>query len=522
MNKKWLSILLGTLMVGTSLAGCSQGGSDSAEPPASGDDGTAGTQAAVNFDEEPYEATFMYWAANDARDLASVQEAFNELTMEQLNMKVNLMPITFGTYTQQIQMVLSSDDKLDIFPFWASNMGSYIDSDYIIDLGEYMDTYGQDMVDIIGMDDIMCCSIDGFIGGVPTMHERTNPVTIVLRTDLLEEAGFTADDIKTVDDLTAVYEKVSQLHPDMLMFGGANMQTWPMIVSNAILDPLGGGLFGVLMDYGQTTEIVNWYETEEYMDACQLMHDWYEKGYVSADQATCTDAGEALMRAGNLFSFLASGKPNTKAEKDSMTGYDTTCINLTPDACYTTVTNAVLYGISTNSEDPEKAMMLLNWIYKTKEANDLINWGIQDKDYVVLEDGTIDYPEGITAENVGYHQDYGWALPNQYNSYVWTGNDANVWDQYQDVRDNAIKSSAYGLFFDTTPVLNEISALTAVSDQYATTIASGSVDPETAIAEFNEKLYDAGLQDVIDAKQEQLDAWLAEHPADGAQSETAQ
>lgn len=188
MNKKWLSILLGTLMVGTSLAGCSQGGSDSAEPPASGDDGTAGTQAAVNFDEEPYEATFMYWAANDARDLASVQEAFNELTMEQLNMKVNLMPITFGTYTQQIQMVLSSDDKLDIFPFWASNMGSYIDSDYIIDLGEYMDTYGQDMVDIIGMDDIMCCSIDGFIGGVPTMHERTNPVTIVLRTDLLEEA----------------------------------------------------------------------------------------------------------------------------------------------------------------------------------------------------------------------------------------------------------------------------------------------------------------------------------------------
>ena len=175
MNKKWLSILLGTLMVGTSLAGCSQGGSDSAEPPASGDDGTAGTQAAVNFDEEPTKPPFMYWAANDARDLASVQEAFNELTMEQLNMKVNLMPITFGTYTQQIQMVLSSDDKLDIFPFWASNMGSYIDSDYIIDLGEYMDTYGQDMVDIIGMDDIMCCSIDGFIGGVPTMHERTNP-----------------------------------------------------------------------------------------------------------------------------------------------------------------------------------------------------------------------------------------------------------------------------------------------------------------------------------------------------------
>ena len=29
------------------------------------------------------------------------------------------------------------------------------------------------------------------------------------------------------------------------------------------------------------------------------------------------------------------------------------------------------------------------------------------------------------------------------------------------------------------------------------------------VTEFNEKLYAAGLQDIIDAKQSQLDAWLA-------------
>ena len=69
---------------------------------------------------------------------------------------------------------------------------------------------------------------------------------------------------------------------------------------------------------------------------------------------------------------------------------------------------------------------------------------------------------------------------NQYNSYVWTGNDADVWEQYQAVRDSAIMSKAYGFFFDTTPVLNEISALTAVSEEYLTTIGSGSVEPETA------------------------------------------
>ncbi len=520
MKKRGLALLLSVVMVLGLMTGC--GGSGSGKDTKEGnEDGTVKTTAqngdaaanadspAVDFDEEPYEATFMYWAGNDARDLASVQEAFNKLTMEQLNMKVNLMPVTFGTYMQQIQMILSSDDKLDIFPYFSSTMGSYIESDYLVNLNEYLDTCGQDMISIIGREDIECCGIGDFLGGVPTMHERTNPVTYVLRTDLLEESGFAAEDIKTARDLGKVFAKVKELHPDMVMYGGTNNLTLPIMISNAIVDPMGGGNFGVLMDNGQSTTVTNWYETDEFMDTCKMMREWYQAGYTSADLATCTDSGEALMRAGNLFCFTTSGKPNTKAEKDAMTGYDTTCIKVTPDVCYTTATNAVLYGISSNSQYPEKAMILLNWIYKTKEANDLINWGIEGKDYVVTDNGTIDYPDGITAENVGYHQDFGWALPNQYNSYIWTGNDADLWEQYQQVRDSAQVSKAYGFHFDTSSVVDIISALTAISDQYLITIGSGSVDPETAVAEFNEKLYSVGLQDVIDAKQEQLNDWLA-------------
>lgn len=514
MKKRWIAISLSAAMVMGLMTGCggsdSSGSSGSSDSDASAGDGDSTGAAEVNFDEEPYEATFMYWAANDARDLESVQEAFNELTMRDLNMKVTLQPITLGTYTQQIQMVLSSDDDLDIFPYFASNMGSYIDADYIVDMSEYMDTYGQDLIDIIGEDDIACGTIDGFLGGVPTMHERLNTDVFVLRTDILEETGYTADDIQTASDLTKVFAKVKELYPDMVVCGGAYNNTLPVMMTNAVTDPLGGGTFGVLMDYGQTTTVTNWFESDQFIEACKLMREWFEAGYLSADLATCSDSGESLMRAGNLFSFASQGKPNTKAEKDSMTGYDTTIVQVLDGGLYTTVTNACLYGISSNSKDPEKAMMLLNWIYKTKEANDLINWGIEGSDYVVTDDGTIDYPEGVTAESVGYHQDFGWALPNQYNSYVWTGNVADIWDQYQEARDNAQMSKAYGFFFDTTPVLNELSALNSIYEEYVYTIASGSVETESAIAEFNEKMYAAGLQDVIDAKQEALDAWLAE------------
>lgn len=151
----------------------------------------------------------------------------------------------------------------------------------------------------------------------------------------------------------------------------------------------------------------------------------------------------------------------------------------------------------------------MNWIYKTKEANDLLNWGIEGTDYVVQDDGTINYPDGVNADNVGYHQDYGWGQPNQYNSYVWSGNEPDIWDQYQAFRDSAVVSKAYGFTFDATPVLDEVAALTAVSDQYLATIAAGAVEPEQGIKEFNDALYAAGLQKVMDEKQAQLDEWLA-------------
>lgn len=497
MKKKWMAVLLSVVTMASVLGGCGQ------------DNNNSNSNVAGNKEnEEPYEATLMYWVANDARDVEAVEEAFNELTMEQLNMKVDLTPVTLGTYSQQIQMILSSDDKLDIFPYWSDNMGTYIDADYLVDMNEYLDDYGQGLIQTIGKEDIMCCSMDGFLGAVPSMHERTNPVYMVMRTDLLDESGFQAEDIHSLEDMTKVYEKVKELHPDMIMYGGVNTMTYPIIVINSVLDALGGNTFGVLMDQGQTTTVTNWYESEEFMSACKTMREWNQSGYTSADLATCSDGGESLMRAGNLFSFTTWGKPNTKAEKDAITGYDTTCVQITPDACYTKVTNSVCYGISSNSEDPAKAMTLLNWIYTTKEANDLLNWGVENKDYVLTEDGTIDYPEGVTSENVSYHQDFGWAQMNQYNSYVWTGNSPDLWDQYQKVRDNATVSKAYGFFFDPSNVLNETAAIQTVSDEYLTSLSSGSVDPEKVIPEFNEKLYQAGLQKVIEEKQAQLDTWL--------------
>ena len=67
-----------------------------------------------------------------------------------------------------------------------------------------------------------------------------------------------------------------------------------------------------------------------------------------------------------------------------------------------------------------------------------------------------------------------------------------------------------GFIFDATPVRTQLTAVSNVIQQYFPGIQCGSVDPATAIPEFEKALSDAGYDEILAAKQEQLDAWLAQ------------
>ena len=72
---------------------------------------------------------------------------------------------------------------------------------------------------------------------------------------------------------------------------------------------------------------------------------------------------------------------------------------------------------------------------------------------------------------------------------------------------NAKVSKASGFSFDSTNVANELTAVQNVYNEYQTSVEYGFVDPETGIAEMNDKMMTAGLQKIIDEKKAQLAAW---------------
>ncbi|MMZ71526.1 hypothetical protein D1872_349510 [compost metagenome] len=54
----------------------------------------------------------------------------------------------------------------------------------------------------------------------------------------------------------------------------------------------------------------------------------------------------------------------------------------------------------------------------------------------------------------------------------------------------------------------EVAALDAVVEQYKKVIGNGAVETDELVKKFNDSLYAAGLQKVIDEKQSQFDEWL--------------
>ena len=74
---------------------------------------------------------------------------------------------------------------------------------------------------------------------------------------------------------------------------------------------------------------------------------------------------------------------------------------------------------------------------------------------------------------------------------------------------NAIQSKAMGFVFDESSVESQFAAVTNVLNQYLPGLEDGQSDPATVLPKFISDLKANGIDDIIKAKQAQLDAYLA-------------
>ena len=521
--KKLICVILAALLCMTMLMACGGSGSDQTTPAATSAEQTtaekteastaektteAPTTTTEEAKEEPYTAYFAYYVATDNwPHQDQVKEHIREITLRDLNIDCQILPFTFSTFAAQVPMMLASKEQLDVFN--AGSPDEYYEAGYIIDLLPYVDILKEAM-DKCGYDDVMASLHQGHLLALPAQLERTHHYGMFFRTDILNAVGYTDADINHGDyaQLGEILAAVHEKYPEMVGMGGAYSGTPPQNTQHT--DPMGNYAYGVLDNYGQTWEVTNYYESDYFKMSAGYMRDWYLKGYIKGDIAVSSDSAESEIKAGNTFGGCSPMKPDTYATKKDKCGYDMSMFYLREDmmTCY----SGAGYAVSGTAKDFTQAARLLNYVFTSREFNDTINWGVEGLDWVEIADNVAGYPEGMDVSNQTYHNSLGWSYPNQRVAHVWQGNDPEMYTRiYPEAEKAAWRSYAFGFNWDATKYLDNLGALKNIVEEYIYGISAGAVDPEEKIPEFNKKLYDSGLQDIMDDKQAQLDAWRAEN-----------
>ena len=491
MKKKMMAALLTMTLAATGLTAC----------------GGSGDSAKGSSSDDTYTVTVAY-VGDKKEDTDRIEKKINEIMKRDINMQIDIEPISWGAYSETMKLILSGGEKMDIVPVLVDQANSMVNAKQIIDLSDYIDKYGDNIKELLG-DTAKAANINNYVYGVTTGREWFCQTSVIMRQDILDDCGIDPSSITSYKDLTDVYATVKEKYPDMIMMASNNSTTPD--VKYEMFDTLTDG-FGVLMDHGQDTTVVDYYESDEYKDFVETMYDWQQKGYLSKDAATTTEGVENQIKAGAAFSYFAPNKPGYDTRAELLCGNKMAIAPISEAWAGTAQISYLTYGISSSCTDKDKAMQCLDYLYGNADILNLLNWGEEGVDYEVkeAENGIIGYPEGKDDTNT-YHLAEGWQLFDQFKMYIWEGDAPDIWEQTKAENESALKSKAFGFTYDSTGVSNELAALSNVKAQYAPALGSGTVDPAETLPKFIEELKKVGIDKVIETKQEQLDKWLAEN-----------
>ncbi len=436
-------------------------------------------------------------------DLDKVMEKVNAITREKIGVEVEFKVYQFGQWFQQYALFLSGTEDVDIL----ANYGGYLNAvaqGAAYDLTDLMQQYGQDIIAKEG-DYLKSGQVDGHQYAIPIYAGYAWNMGILYRKDVVEELHLEdmVANVKTIDDWGAVLEAVKAGKPEMTPFVTLNGST-AYTFNYGTWDDL-GNCYGVLMDGGKTDEVVNLFATDEYKHMCEVMHDWYEKGYSSKDIQTQTDGFVVLTQNDAAFCTLGQTDFNTEFYQTTTCGKPIGTVMLGGGTPVARTYNNVTYTVMSNTKHAEACMKFLNLWFSDKEIGNLISYGIEGEHYVLNEDGLGEYPAGQDASTCGYH--LGANISNT-NRIIWCTEDPDYARKLDDSNTNAQKSAGLGFAFDPSTVTNEITALDNICTRYRTGLECGSMDPETVLPEFLNALKDAGIDKVIAEKQAQLDKFL--------------
>ncbi|MCR5761837.1 MAG: ABC transporter substrate-binding protein [Treponema sp.] len=257
------------------------------------------------------------------------------------------------------------------------------------------------------------------------------------------------------------------------------------------------------------------YEGNEFIEYARLMRKWNESGFWHKN--VLTDNGGNRNNRDEFCTGLSGVEQHHsqtwytqvyKKLKENIPGADSGFFwfgEESQNVVYQTITHGAM-AISAASKHPERALMVYDLLRNDKECYNLINYGIEGRQYKMNSSG---YREAVQGAN-GIVTNYWWGR----NDKLEVRDSQTAWDVFDSINAtyNACKIDYpfSQLVWNLSNVSSELDAVANVYGQYMGNICYGQIaDTDSYVEKFRNDLRNAGIEKIISEFQKQLDSFYS-------------
>lgn len=481
--------------------------------------------AADDLSEEVH--LIIYEMGDAPADQAAVEAAINEKLKEKFNTTVEFQFTTWTDFQQKYaNTLISSGADLIYIANWI-NYGLNANNGAFLELDELLDTYGAELKEMCGEGNLNMCRVNGELYAIPSLWPEYVSLGIKYREDL--RAKYDLPYPSTLENIEAYLKGIQEKEPGQGLLRPTNTEAasslsigfdlaYLLAVKYPWVAPYGMP-YGLAANYDTPSDVYDYWFSEDFVEDCKLFKRWADMGFWSKSALSDTNDNEAYDH-GLAVAEVAGMNPNkqiTSAEsfakdhpewESAYIAYGETTGVIYPSHATQNGT-----AILRSCKHPERAMMVLNYMMTDEEMNRLVQYGIEGTHYAQNDDGIYQelsdkFPyEGFNTWNLRVSE---YKIPKQtdvalqamFDKYAALGEqtkfpNVNIWDGFTE---------------DYTEYDAERAAVSAVMRQYLAPLQAGLVeDVDAAVAEFRQKVSDAGLDVCREGFEEQWQAYCEEY-----------
>lgn len=477
---KLISTVCALVLIMSTLAAC---GSKSDSPTASSTDTptlvwwTIGNQVPNNFDK--------------------VIAAMNDYTAEKIGVKIDIKVATWGEWETKINTIVNTGEPFDLMFTNNSKYNQQVAIGAFADITDIVQSETPELFKFIPEKVWEGAKIGGKLYSVPTYKDSALTQYWVFDNKYVQKYGIDVNSMKTLQDLDKPFH-------DMKAGEGKSFYPVPMTQSEGLngffnsYDDLTLGLqpIGVRAD-DASRKVKSVLEQPDIMDNLKILHQWYKDGIINPDAPTKPEPDK-----GRAF-FAAQAFPGAEANWQITEGVQKYDMVQNYGPIFTTSTiQGSLNAVSANSKYKKEALKYLQLVNTDPKLRNMLAFGEEGVDFTKIDGEKMVERTSDTWPLAAYTQG------TFFDMALTKGAPEDQWVQVKTLNEQAFSSSVLGFALDISKLSTEVANTKAVWDKYRYELLTGASDPEKMIPKIVSELKAAGMDTIMNAAQEQIDAFF--------------